>query len=342
VENSRYGLHGALEGAIQVPGPSLRTLLIALPVNCFTNEMQTPSFDPGLTQQFTTPVSRFINPDGSFNVQRRGVTWRDSHPYLQLTNMSWGAFLATLFLGYLVVNTIFASLYYAVGVEQLQGAEAPTAFGRFANTFFFSAHTLSTVGYGSISPRGMGAHIVAAFESLTGVLGFAVATGLLYGRVSRPSARIGFSDRMVLAPYGDGTSLQFRIVNRRENSLMELEARMMLMTVTVADGKPKRIYQLLELERERVIFFPLTWTIVHPINADSPLFGKTAADLDRLQAELLIMIKGYDDTFSQTVLARRSYRHDEIAWDQRFAPAFFVDEQGDLVLEVGKVGELAS
>jgi inward rectifier potassium channel len=303
--------------------------------------MQIPSFDPGLTQQFTAPVSRFINPDGSFNVRRRGVTWRDSHPYLQLTNMSWAGFLASLFLGYLVVNTLFAALYYAVGVEQLQGAEAPTALGRFANTFFFSAHTLSTVGYGSISPRGMGAHVVAAFESLTGVLGFAVATGLLYGRVSKPSARIGFSESMVVAPYADATSLQFRVVNRRRNSLMELEACVMLMTVVVTDGRPRRIYQVLKLERERIIFFPLTWTVVHAIDAESPLFGKTAEDLARLQAEVLILIKGYDDTFSQTVLARRSYRHDEIAWDRRFAPAFFVDEQGDLVLDVGKVGEMA-
>jgi inward rectifier potassium channel len=303
--------------------------------------MPTPSFDPGLTQQFTAPVSRIINPDGSFNVRRRGVTWRDSHPYLLLTNMSWAGFLATLFLGYLVVNTLFAALYFAIGVEQLQGAEAPTALGRFANTFFFSAHTLSTVGYGSISPRGIGANVLASFESLTGVLGFAVATGLLFGRVSRPSARIGFSESMAVAPYGAGTSLQFRVVNRRRNSLMELEAVVMLMTVVMQDGKPKRVYQPLKLERERVMFFPLTWTIVHPIDTESPLDGKSAEDLARLQAEVLILIKGYDDTFSQTVLARRSYRHDEIGWERRFAPAFFVDEQGDLVLEVSKVGDVA-
>ena len=183
---------------------------------------------------------------------------------------------------------------------------------------------------------------VAAVESLVGVLGFAVATGLLFGRVSRPSARIGFSETMVIAPYQDATSLQFRVVNRRTNSLTEMEARVMLMTVIPENGQPKRIYELLKLERERVIFFPLTWTVVHPIDADSPLYGKTAEDLDQLQAEILILIKGYDDTFSQTVLARRSYRHDEIAWDRRFAPAFFVDEQGDLVLDVWKVGEMSS
>src|SRR3954453_18666849 len=100
--------------------------------------METPSFDPGLTQQFSAPVSRIINPDGSFNVRRRGVTWRDAHPYLKLINMGWAPFLATVFLAYLVVNTMYAAVYYAVGVEQLQGADAPTTLGRFANTFFFS------------------------------------------------------------------------------------------------------------------------------------------------------------------------------------------------------------
>src|SRR4051812_31111531 len=303
--------------------------------------MQKPSFDPGITQQFSAPVRRIINPDGSFNVRRRGSTWRDFHPYLLLINSSWPLFLAVVFLGYLVVNTMFAAVYYAIGTEQLQGINEPTAWQRFIETFFFSAHTLTTVGYGSISPRGVGANIVAALEALTGVLGFAVATGLLFGRVSRPSARIGFSENMLLTEYQDGASLQFRIVNRRKNSLMELEARTMLMTVVMENGKAKRNYQLLKLEREKVIFFPLTWTVVHPIDSESPLFGRTAEELRRLQAEVLILIKGYDDTFSQTVLARRSYRHDEIVWGRRFAPAFFVDAEGALVLEVSKVGEIA-
>jgi inward rectifier potassium channel len=303
--------------------------------------MDKVSFDPGLTQQFSAPVTRIINPDGTFNVRRRGSTWRDFHPYLLLINMSWPLFLIVLFLGYLVTNTIFAAAYYAIGTDQLQGINEPTAGRRFLETFFFSAHTLTTVGYGSIAPKGMGANIVAALEALTGVLGFAVATGLLFGRVSRPSARVGFSENMVVTDYQDGVSLQFRVVNRRQNSLMELEARVMLMTVDMQSGKGKRTYRMMKLEREKVIFCPLTWTIVHPIDSESPLFGMTAEDLRRLQAEVLILIKGYDDTFSQTVLARRSYRHDEIVWGRRFAPAFFVDPEGSLVLEVSKVGEIA-
>jgi len=163
-----------------------------------------------------------------------------------------------------------------------------------------------------------------------------VATGLLFGRVSRPSARLGFSENMVLAPYQDGSSLQFRVVNRRKNSLVEIEARVMLMTV---EGGV-RSYKLLRLEREQVLFLPLTWTIVHPIDTESPLWGKTAEDLAGSQAEILILLKAYDDTFSQTVLAMHSYRHEEIVWGKPFAPAFFVDDEGALVVEVRKVGEL--
>jgi inward rectifier potassium channel len=302
--------------------------------------MQKPSFDPGLTQKYTGAFRRVINPDGTFNVHRRGTTWRDFHPYLYLINMSWPAFLAALFCGYLAVNVVFALTYYAIGPEQLQGGEGPTVMERFLHTFFFSSHTLTTVGYGSIYPKGLGANIVSAFESLVGVLGFAVATGLLFGRVSRPSARIGFSENMLMAPYQDGTSLQFRIANRRQNSLMELQVRMLLMTVQTENGQQKRRYDLLKLERPEVLFLALTWTIVHPIDQESPFWQKTAEDLNRLQAEVLILIKGFDDTFNQTVLARYSYRHDEIVWGKRFTPAFSVNEKGDLILEVKKIGAM--
>jgi inward rectifier potassium channel len=303
--------------------------------------MQQPSFDPGLTQKFSGRVRRFINKDGSFNVRREGATWRAIHPYLHLINMSWPAFLALVFTAYVTVNTLFAMAYFLVGINQIHGAEARTAFERFMNAFFFSAQTLSTVGYGSLAPSGMAANALSAFEALLGLMGFALATGLLFGRFSRPSARIAFSQKMVIAPYQDGVSLQFRIVNERENSLMELEAKVMLMTVEGPESASSRVYKVLALERPSVYFFPLTWTIVHPIDQESALRGKTAAELEKLQAEVLILIKGYDDTFSQVVTARYSYRYDEIEWSARFAPAFHVDPSGDLVLEINKVGELA-
>src|SRR5512140_576229 len=303
--------------------------------------MENPTFDPGLTQQFTAPLRRVINKDGSFNVVRRGSSWRDLHPYLHLINARWPVFLAILFLSFVTVNALFALAYFSLGPGQLAGGDAPTTAGRFLNAFFFSAHTLSTVGYGNIAPRTTASNLLSAFEAMVGLMGFAVATGLLYGRFSRPSARIGFSPDMLVAPYGGGMSLQFRILNKRVNLLMEAEANVLLMTVEGPQGGLKRTYHPLTLERSGVQFLPLTWTIVHPIDGQSPLAGKTAADLENLQAEFLILIKGYDDTFSQTVHARYSYRYDELLWNQRFAPAFHVDPRGDLVLDTDKVGALA-
>ena len=303
-------------------------------------KMHTPGYDPGLTQKFDRPVRRIINKDGSFNIRRLGTTWRDFHPYLRLVNMPWHSFLGSLCLGYLLVNTLFASAYFWLTPGQLHGDEAAEAVHRFWNDFFFSTHTLTTVGYGNIAPSGLGANLLASFEGAVGVLGFAVATGLLYGRVSRPSARIGFSTNALIAPYQQGTSLQFRVVNRRANSIIGLEAQVLLMTVEGSGAESRRSYSALKLERGEVLFRPLTWTVVHPIDDNSPLFGKTAKDLERLQAELLILLKGYDDTFTQTVIARYSYRHDEFRWDRRFAPAFFVSPEGDMVLELRKVGAL--
>ncbi len=292
------------------------------------------TFDPGLTQQFSGELRRAINKDGSFNVHRRGVPWSARNPYLFLIDTTWPKFIACVLLAYLVVNLIFAGLFLAVGIQHLMGAGENTGVGPFASAFFFSVHTLTTVGYGSVYPRGLAANSVASIEAMAGLMGFALATGLLYGRFSRPSAKILFSDFMLVAPYQEITGLQFRIANQRNNNLMNVEAKLMLMTVERSNGDLKRQYASLTLERDNIYFFPLTWTVVHPIDDASPLFGKTAEDLKREEAEFLILIKGFDDTFSQTVNVRFSYRHDELQWGAKFVPAFLVDSDGDLVLEL--------
>ena len=295
--------------------------------------IQKPSFDPGLTQQVTGNLRRAIDKDGGFNVEREGGSWRNIHPYLHLISMSWGAFLGIVVVAYLIVNLIFALIYFALGPGHLAGGDASSEGMRFLNAFFFSAHTLTTVGYGNVAPSSVSANAIAALEAMVGLMGFALATGVLFGRVSRPSAKIGFSDNMLVAPYQGGTSLQFRIVNLRPNVLIEISASIMLMTVEGGQRK----YAALTLERNNIYFFPLTWTIVHPIDETSPVFGKTAAELELLQAEVLILIKGFDDTFSQTVNARYSYRYDEFVWDAKFVPAFHVDPEGRMVLELDGV-----
>lgn len=302
--------------------------------------MAKPSFDPGLTQQYAGNLRRAINKDGSFNVERRGTSWRHVHPYLHLINSSWLAFFGIVLLAYFAVNVIFALIYFSIPAVQISGVRTNSAEMKFLDDFFFSAHTLSTVGYGNLAPASIAANSVAAVESIVGLMGFALATGLLFGRVSKPSARIGFSENAVITPYQDKTSLQFRIVNLRSNVLIEMQASVMLMLVEDPPGQLTRNFINLTLERDRIYFFPLMWTVVHPIDESSPLFGKTLEDLRRLQAEVLILIKAFDDTFSQTVNARYSYRFDEIVWDAKFKRAFRIDELGRLILDVDRVGEL--
>lgn len=294
-------------------------------------------FDPGLTQQYEGGLTRALNRDGAFNVKRHNGTWRDSHPYMYMVSVSWPKFLAIVFGTFLVANTFFALMYVAAGIENLKNAEAPTAFETFLNAFFFSAHTITTVGYGNMWPVGPWPNLVAVTESLLGVLGFAIATGLMFGRFSRPSARFGFSDKALIAPYMGRTSLQFRVVNRRSNNLINVDARVMLMTVEMCDGVPQRRFTQLTLERPEILFFALTWTVVHPIDENSPFWGKTARNLEAEQAEVIALVRAFDDTFGQNVHARFSYRYDEIAWGQRFASAFNVEAGGVLSIDLERI-----
>ncbi len=304
--------------------------------------MNKPSFDPGFTQKYGSGLNRIINPSGAFNVRRRGTTWRDFHAYLFMINTSWTVFFLLIFGGYIVANAVFALIYVKIGVEHLQGADTSTALSRFLSAFFFSAQTFTTVGYGRISPDSVLTSLVASFQALLGLMALAIGTGLLFGRFSRPAARLAFSKQMLVAPYQSGTSLQFRVANRRSNNLMEVDARVMLSSVEPSDQGLVRKYKYLTLERHLVQFLPLTWTIVHPIDESSPLWSKKPEDLARQQAEFLITIRAFDDTFSQTVYVRHSYRFEEVVWGARFVPAFEPDVQGEMVLDLGKLSEIAS
>jgi inward rectifier potassium channel len=303
--------------------------------------MDKPLFDPGFTEKYRGELIRIINPDGQFNVRRRGATWHDVHPYLFMIDTSWPVFVAMVFAGYVIANMVFAFAYLGIGVEHLYGAETHTASDRFSSAFFFSAQTFTTLGYGRISPEGLPANLVAAFQALLGLMALAIVTGLVFGRFSRPAARLAFSRQMVVAPYQTGTGLEFRVANRRSNNLMEIEARILLMTVESSDRGLLRRYKPLALERPSVQFLPLTWTVVHPIDESSPLWGQTAEHLAQQQAEFLILIKAFDDTFFQTVHVRRSYRHEEVVWGSRFVPAFEADPQGRMVLDLDRLSEIA-
>jgi inward rectifier potassium channel len=298
-------------------------------------------FDPGLTRQYTGPLLRAINKDGSFNVQRAGLRHLADSGYIHLVRTSWPRFLGFVTTAYLMVNSVFAGVFLGLGPGSLSVSARDLGLGEFGRAFFFSVQTLTTVGYGSVYPVGVAANIVAGLEAAVGLMGFALATGLLFARFSRPNSKLVFSNTMVVAPGADGgTSLQFRLANQRSNVLMEVEARVMLSTVERSpDGDLKRNFRNLLLEVPQINFLALTWTVVHAIKPESPFFGKTDQDLKEMQAELLILIKGFDDSFSQVVHTRYSYRWDEIQWSARFAPAFFTAPEGHMVLHVGKVGD---
>jgi inward rectifier potassium channel len=302
--------------------------------------MKQQPFDPGITQSYDGTVRRIVNRDGTFNVRRHGRRLQDFHLYQFFIRLSWPVFFAVVLTAFLVITLSFTGLYFAAGIGGLQGVPAGSPLGTFLQVFFFSVQTLTTVGYGGIAPRGVGVNVVASIEAMMGVLGFAFSAGLLYGRFSRPNARILFSSRAIVAPYQGGTGLQFRIANQRANALVDIQATVVLMTVQGTGTEARRVYAKLELERESIFFLPLTWTVVHPIEAGSPLFGKSVETLAAEAAEIMVLLRGFDDTFSQVVNSRFSYRFDEILWGYRFTPAFHNDENGHLVLDLSKMDDV--
>lgn len=286
---------------------------------------------------------RLLNRDGSFNVARSGLGFLESFaPYHLLLTISWVGFFGVVSVTYLVLNVVFAVAYLACGPDALLGAGATMLGGRFSQAFFFSIQTFATIGYGQIGPNGLAANMVVTVEALVGLMYQALATGLLFARFTRPTAALLFSRHAVVGPYSDSQGLMFRIVNRRRNEIIELEAQVLFSAVEPdSRGGTVRRYSPLPLERNKVTFFPLSWTIVHPIDSASPLAGRTAEDLERTQAEILVLLSGIDEALEQTVHARSSYRADEIVWNARFRSMFLrTDARARLSVDISRVHEI--
>jgi inward rectifier potassium channel len=286
---------------------------------------------------------RLLNRDGSFNVVRTGLGWIESFaPYHQLLTTSWLGFLGLAGAFYVILNLVFAVAYLACGEGALSGPGSAMLGPRFSQAFFFSIQTFATIGYGQIGPNGLAANLVVTVEALVGLMYQALATGLLFARFARPTASVLFSRRAIVGPYSTGQALMFRIVNRRRNEIIQLEAQV-LFSALEPDGRggTVRRYVPLPLERNKVTFFPLSWTIVHPIDGASPLSGKTVEELERVEAEILILLSGIDEAFEQTVHARSSYRAEEIAWNARFQSMFLSADPGSRVsVDISRVHDI--
>jgi inward rectifier potassium channel len=277
---------------------------------------------------------RLLNKDGSFNVTRKGLGyWESLSLYHSMLTIGWAKFFSLLLLGYLALNVIFAGGYLACGPDALTGY---VGVPRVLQAFFFSIDTFATIGYGNISPIGIPANIMVTVESFFGLLWLALATGILFARFSRPTAKIIFSKNAVIAPYKNISAFMFRITNARKNQLIEVEAKINFSRFEMIDGHMLRRFYQLQLERQKVVFFPLSWTVVHPIDEKSPLYGWSDRMLKEAGAEFLILLTGIDETFSQQVHARSSYNADEIVWSAKFRNLYDHPEHANLAIDLSR------
>lgn len=285
---------------------------------------------------------RLLNRDGSFNVVLDGLGPLSSLSlYHWLLTISWPRFLAFIAGTYIAVNTVFAFAFLLCGPNALQSSAGSFAGQPFYRAFFFSVDTFATIGYGNIIPVGAVANTLVTIEALLNIMGVALATGVIFARFSRPSARIIYSRNAIVAPYRDKAALEFRIANARRSQLIDVQVQAILTKIEHVSGMAVRRFYELTLERDRVVFFPLSWTVVHPIDSSSPIWGLTHADLVDGDAELLVLVIGTDETVSQTVHSRSSYQADEIVWGAKFANMFMRTEaEGIIGMNLSRIHDI--
>ena len=295
----------------------------------------------GFGSNLTDVSQGIINKDGTFNVMRTGIPFSESFGFFHFfITMSWLKFCGWILILYIAINIIFTFLYLIAGVEGISGVPDKSFFDKFLFTFFFSTQTFTTVGYGAITPTGIIQNIIASLESLSGLLSLAFATGLLYGRFSRPVAKIIYSEKALIAPFKDSNAFQFRTANQRmKHEMIDVEVTLILTVIENFDGVPKRQFFNLELEYSKISFFASTWTVNHIINENSPLHELTKDDMDEIDAEFLILLRGFDTAYSQKVQSIYSYKSNDIVWGAKFAKVYGKTRSGRMKVELDKINE---
>jgi inward rectifier potassium channel len=297
-------------------------------------EQDSKNKELGFGSSSSTTNARFINKNGDINVRRKGLPIiRPYDLYHSLITISWGKFLLLVTSSFVLINLTFATAYAYLENSALSAIDTVSAVQKFWDSFFFSVQTMTTVGYGTMSPISNAAKVLSSIESFIGLLGIALITGVLYGRFSRPQTKIKYSKNVLIAPYLDGKALMFKMANQRSSKLIEAEVTVVFSYMK--DGKQK--FESLGLELKKINFFALSWTVVHPIDAHSPLKNFQPED----DAEVVILVKAFDDTFSQTVYSRMSYLSNEFVWNAKFNSSI-KQEDGQMMIDLSHLDDYTS
>ncbi len=298
--------------------------------------------DTGLsTKNNDLGSGRFINKDGSYNLVKEGMPfWKRISLFHAMLNLSSWKFITVIVVYYLIINLGFTTIYFLIGPDELTGLPQGVSNWRIIKElFYFSTETYTTVGYGRVNPIGDLANLVSGLESLTGLLSLAIVTGLIYGRFSKPRSYLAFSEHALVSPYKEITGLMFRFAAYKDmHTLTDLEVKVNIGLKVLENEEPVYKYFSLDLERTRVESLPMSWTVVHPITETSPFYGLTEADMKNADVELYVMLRGFDDVFSNYVLQRTSYTYQEILFNRKFVPMY--RESGDgqtTILELHKI-----
>ncbi len=265
-------------------------------------------------------------------IERRGIAkygLRDLYHVMMTVPLS--ALLAWLAGAFILVNVIFAGIYFAIG--GLAGVRA----GQFAGAFFFSAQTLSTTGYGAIYPVSLAANLISNVEILIGLLGTALATGMLFARLSRPQARVLFSNVALVNTYQQTPTFMFRLANERRNQIAEARISVTVVRDEVDDdGRVLRRMLPLQLERDVSPVFALSWLVMHKITADSPFHGFDATSLAKAGIVIICALSGIDDTLKATIYTRHIYGAEDVLFGQRFVDVIEFSENRALAIDYGR------
>lgn len=288
-----------------------------------------------------TVRGRFLSRDGTPNSHKYGLgSQRAEHFYQRALSARWPAFLGWTVGALLLINGIFALAYVALGPQALGGDYRSGVADPFLRAFTFSVGIFTTTGAGALHPVGTTAHWLMVFEALFGPLVFIGISGLLIARMTRPRMRLRFSESAVFAPYDGGRGLMFRFVNVQPGELSDVKVRVNLAWFEEVSGQREREFHQLDLERTSVEYFPLHWTVVHPITAESPLRGVTPEQFAAAQPELFVHVSAHEDTFSTQVTSRTSYVGEDFQWDVKFASIFVSAADGVIAIDVDRLDRL--